>query len=196
MLPALVACGRVGFDDVPLTSDGGTKGVVDAATNADPDAGSGAGTGAFGTMQVGISTQNTGADRVWLSRAMLTETAQVHTIVAHLAGGSSSSTVRGVLYRDASGAPSTLVGVTTDVMVAASSSPAWVPLAFATPVSLAPGMYWIGTHSAVQVGIAYQSAMGASKFNNDIFSDGTDATYAGGAQTFTLQLSIYAEYTR
>ena len=70
-----------------------------------------------------------------------------------------------------------------------------MPLPFATPVPLSPGMYWLGTHNSTAIGIAYQSATEASKSNNDTFSDGAGATYAGGA-TFSLQLSVYAECTR
>jgi hypothetical protein len=196
-------CGRVGFDPLGAAGrvDGGTPdgtgggGTPDGTgSSGTPDATVNVGT--FGSTQVGISTQNSGADRVWLSKFTLPEAAQVQRIVAHLAPGSSTSSVRGVIYADAAGTPSTLVGTTGSVVVANTSAPDWVPLPFAAPVSLAPGTYWLGTHTMFQLGIAYQSAAGASKFNNDIFSDGPDATYAGGAQTFTLELSIYAEYTR
>ena len=189
------ACGRVGFDAVDNANQVVDGGTGDGMQTGSPDAPAGS-TATFGSTQVGISTQNSGADRVWLSRFTLTEAGQVQRIVAHLAPGSSTSMVRGVLYADASSAPATLLGSTTSVTVANTSQPDWVSLPFSAPVSLAPGTYWLGTHTMFQVGIAYQSAMGLSKFNNDTFSDGADATYAGGTQTFTLELSIYAEYTR
>jgi hypothetical protein len=184
-------CGRIGFD--PLSGPGlGDGGITDANAGGSADAtdASAANVGTFGTMQVGISTQNTGADRVWISKFTLPEAAQVQKIVAHLAPGSSTSSVHGVIYADASGTPTTLLGTTANVTVANSSTPGWVPLPFGAPVALAPGTYWIGTHTMFQLAIAYQSAMGISKFNNDTFSDGADATYAGGAQSFTLELSI------
>ena len=190
-------CGRIGFDPLggPELGDGGlTDG--NAGGSADATDASAANVGTFGTMQVGVSTQNTGADRVWISKFTLTEAAQVQKIVAHLAPGSSTSSVRGVIYADGSGTPTTLLGSSANVVVANTSQPDWVSLPMVTPVSLAPGDYWLGTHTMFQLAIAYQSAAGASKFNNDTFSDGADATYGGNAQTFTLELSIYAEYTR
>jgi hypothetical protein len=193
------ACGRIGFD--PLGGPGGLGddelgdgGLSDGMQGGSVDAPGAMGT--FGSTDVGISTQNTGADRVWISSFTLSEAAQVQRLVAHLAPGSSTSSVHGVIYADASGTPTTLLGTTANVTVANSSTPGWVPLPFGAPVALAPGTYWIGTHTMFQLAIAYQSAMGISKFNNDTFSDGADATYAGGAQSFTLELSIYAEYTR
>lgn len=188
-------CGRIGFDLRGGPAQGDDDDVtIDAMGSASIDAA--VATGSFGTMQIGVSTQNTGADRVWMSRFSLAEAAQVQTVVAHLGPTAGTSTVRGIIYADASGTPTTLLGTTTNVMVDGASQPDWRTLPFASPVALAPGMYWIGTHTSVQLSIAYQSATGASKFNNDTFSDGTDATYGGGAQTFTLELSIYAEYTR
>jgi hypothetical protein len=191
-------CGRIGFEPLGGQSSG-DGGITDGLGDGGGGSGSAdapGSTGTFGTMQIGISTQNTGADRVWLSKFTLPEAAQVQRIVAHLAPGSSTSSVRGVIYADGSGTPTTLLGTTANVLVANTSQPDWVSLGFVAAVPLAPGDYWLGTHTSLQLGIAYQSATGAAKFNNDIFSDGTDATYGGGAQTFTLELSIYAEYTR
>lgn len=189
-------CGRIGFDPLgtAVTGDGGddSGGTTDGMGTTD----GAANVGTFGTMQVGISTQNTGADRVWISKFTLAEAAQVQKIVAHLAPGSSTSSVRGVIYADGSGTPTTLLGSSANVVVANTSQPDWVSLPMVTPVSLAPGDYWLGTHTMFQLAIAYQSSAGASKFNNDTFSGGADATYGGNAQTFTLELSIYAEYTR
>lgn len=189
------ACGRIGFDPLGGGNDGVSDGGhTDGMQSGSADAAVAMGT--FGSTEVGISMQNTGSDRVWISSFTLGEAAQVQRLVAHLAPGASTSSVHGVIYADASGTPTTLIGTTANVTVANTSSPGWVALPFNAPVSLAPGTYWIGTHTMFQLSIAYQSAMGLSKFTNDTFSDGADATYGGGAQTFTLELSIYAEYTR
>jgi hypothetical protein len=190
-ISCLAGCGRLGFEERNVNADaaGGSGGTITDAPTGD------ASTASFGSMEVGISTQNTSNDRVWVSRFTLTEPAAVQQLVAYFAPNSGQSNLRGVIYADASGTPTSLLGSTT-VVLAAQAQPTWVPLPFAAPVMLSPGDYWIGTHTATAIGIAYQSNMGASKFANDLFSDGTNATYTGSATTFTLQLSIYAEYTR
>lgn len=196
---ALVACGRIGFDEAAGALDGNTTSGSDGALAGGDATGTDAsGTaGTFGTMQVGISTQNAGADRVWISRFALTEPAMVHTLVVHAGPtGAQASTVRGVIYADAAAAPTTLLGTTTELALPGSSTPGWLSLPFAAPIALSPGMYWLGTHNAITFSIEYRSAVGITKFGADLYSDGTDATYGGGATSFTMELSIYAEYTR
>lgn len=149
----------------------------------------------FGTMEVGISTQNTGVDRVWISQFELAEPALVNALAAYVGPvGSADATLRGVIYTDAAGAPTMLAGTTNEVLLSGSAAPAWVTLPMAAPRSLAPGTYWLGVHASAQASIAYQSATGATKFASDTYSDGTAATYSGSATTFTMQLSIYATY--
>lgn len=190
MLVMLAACGRIGFDNL----DTGTSGSTDAAGSSSGS--DDAAVGTFGTTQVGISSQNSGADRVWISKFTLAEPAQVHAIVAHMGpSGSMASLVRGIVYADAAGTPTTLLGRTDEVALSGTDMPDWVTLPFASPVALAPGTYWLGTHCQTQTRIEYQSATGLTTFVNDVYSDGTDATYAG-AGPFTMQLSVYAAYTR
>ncbi len=192
---ALAACGRVGFDprggeNATEPDGGGTSPGEDGGSDA-------ASAGSFGTMEVGISSQNSGSDRVWISRFALTDPAVVHTLTAHIAPvGAQATSLRGVIYADASGGPTTLLGTTTEVALPGSAIPGWVALPLATPPSLPPGTYWLGLHTSTQASIQYRSAAGATKFAGDIYGDGTDATYAGSATTFTMELSIYAEYTR
>lgn len=193
-IACLAACGRLRFDERGVRADGGDAGTTeDGARDApDPDAG----TGTFGTMQVGISTQNTGADRVWLSKFTVTDPALVQRLVVHVAAtGGQGSTLRGVIYADAGGTPTALLATTAAVAVS-SMQASWVPLALAAPASLVPGTYWLGTHNATAISIDYQSATGATRFTGDTFSDGADAAYGGGATTYNMELSIYAEYTR
>jgi hypothetical protein len=195
-ITCLAGCGRIAFDErAPFDAgDGGAPG--DGGRDASDGASDDASTGTFGTMDVGVSIQNTSTDRVWISQFMLTEPAMVQQLVVRCAPtGGQGADVRGVIYADASGTPATLLA-TTNVITVPSGPQSWVPLAFSAPLALEPGMYWLGTHNASAISIAYQSAIGGTKFNNDVFADGTDATYGGGATTFSMQLSIYAEYTR
>lgn len=186
-------CGRIAFEERAPRLDAGDAGApVDGATDGNDDAS----TGTFGTMQIGISTQNTGADRVWISQFMLTEPAMVQQLVVHFAPtGGQGSDVRGVIYADAAGSPTTLLA-TTNVLAVPSAPSSWVPLALPAPLALEPGTYWLGTQNANAISIEYQTSVGATKFSGDTFSDGADASYGGGATTYSMQLSIYAEYTR
>lgn len=201
-LAALAGCGRIGFDalgggggggdDTMQLDSGSGSGSSDAALPSDA---SGA-AGTFGTMEVGISTQNTGADRIWISSFALTESALVHTLVVHVGPtGGKSTTLRGVIYADAGGTPTTLLGTTDQVALSGSAARGWLALPLASPLSLAPGTYWLGTHNATQLGIEYRSATGCTRFTSDLYGDGASSPYAGGATTYTMQLSIYAEYT-
>lgn len=190
----LAGCGRLAFDEVVARSDAGNgSNGSNGSGTASADAAS---TGSFGTMQIGISRQNTSNDRVWISKFVLAEPANVQQLVVHFeVTGAQGSSVRGIVYADSNGTPTTLLG-TTNVVDAPQMQAAWVPLPFATPLMLSPGTYWLGTQNSNAIGIAYQSSTGASKFSNDAFSDGAAMPYAGGGTTFALQLSVYAEYTR
>jgi hypothetical protein len=68
----------------------------------------------------------------------------VTQLKAYLAGGSSSSTVRGIVYRDSGGQPGAFVAVTQPVTTPAGTAAGWVQLSFASPVALSAGSYWLG----------------------------------------------------
>lgn len=191
-IACLAGCGRLAFDEQDPRSDSGMTGQGSGDGGGSTSDG---GTSNFGSTQVGISTQNSGTDRVWMSKFTLPESAMLQQLVVYCAANSQTSTVRGIVYADAAGTPTTLLGSSSVVNVSSTQS-SWVPLPFAAPVTLAPGTYWIGTQTSNAIKISYQSATGASRFNSDLFADGADTTYAGGATTYTMELSIYGEYTR
>ena len=192
------ACGRIGFDERVGLVDGSTTGSDDGAIiGGDTGSDGSGGTGSFGSTEIGISSQNTGQDRVWITRFSLIEPAMVQTIVAHFGvQGGQGATVRGVVYADSANEPAALLARTDEVALAAGAAPSWVTLAFASPLVLQPGAYWLGTHNGSSISLQYQSTMGATKFAGDLYSDGTAATYAVGTTTFAMQISIYAEYLR
>jgi hypothetical protein len=197
-ISCVTACGRIGFDERAGLVDGSTNGSDDGAIiGGDGGSDGSGGTGSFGSTEIGISSQNTGQDRVWITRFMLTEPAMVQTIVAHFGvQGGQGALVRGVVYADAANEPAGLIARTNESALAAGAAPSWVTLAFASPLPLSPGAYWLGTHNGSSISVQYQSTMGATKFAGDLYSDGTAAAYATGTTTFAMQLSIYAEYTR
>jgi hypothetical protein len=49
-----------------------------------------------------------------------------------------------VIYRDAAGAPGALAAVGPEQVITPAAGGEWIALPLATPVSLAPGTYWLG----------------------------------------------------
>jgi hypothetical protein len=183
------ACGRIGFDVADDAGNGGSADASGTGIDANPNSGT------FGSTVVGGSNQGTGNNRVWVSSATLNESAMVHTLVAHLGVSVAATTVRGVIYTDAAGQPSTWIATTNEVALPFGAAPAWVTFSFASSVSLVPGTYWLGTHNASAIDLQYEDLVGTTKFVGDTYADGSDFTFASGT-TIVSRLSIYAEYTR
>ena len=182
---ACVACGRIGFD--ARGEGSGSGDAQGAGTDGNPNAGT------FGSTEVGGSTQGTGNNRVWITRATLGESAMVDRLVVHLGVSVAATTVRGVIYSDSAGEPSTWGASTNEVALPFGAAPGWVTFAFASPVSLAPGAYWLGTHNASAIDLQYEDMIGTTKFTPDVYADGSDFMFASGT-TIAATLSIYAEY--
>jgi len=192
----IAGCGRMGFD-TRATGDAtdATSGADVGGPDAPPDAMITPGTMTVGFPQVGASTQNTSADRVWMSKFTLAQPGTLQRLVAYAGiGGGQPANLRGVIYADSAGTPTSLVVATPGVALAAQMPAGWVSLPLASSQALAAATYWIGVQTDSAVQIAYQVTVGATKNSLDSYANGLDATYAGGTQTFTMQLSVYGEY--
>lgn len=78
--------------------------------------------------------------------------------------------------------------------MSAGRAAGWITLAFATPVRLAAGTYWIGLHTGGGTPVlryAATTASGALRHNGDAYADGAAATF-GSAGTDAKSLSLYA----
>lgn len=190
---ACIACGRVGFDGRSDDDDGQGGDAADAPATGGGDGS--ANSGSFGSTAVGGSTQMSGNNRVWVTSATLTEPAMVDRLVVHLGVSVAATTARGLIYTDSAGVPSTWVASTNEVALAFGTAQGWVTFAFASPVSLAPGTYWIGTQNASAIDIQFDGQTGTTKFANDVYSDGANFSFGTGT-SIVATLSIYAEYTR
>jgi hypothetical protein len=135
-----------------------------------------------------------GNNRVWVTTATLTEPAMVDRLVVHLGVSVAATTARGLIYTDSAGVPSTWVASTNEVALPLGTAPDWVTFTFASPVALAPGVYWIGTHNASAIDIQFDGQGGTTKFANDVYSDGANLSFGTGT-SIVAQLSIYAAYT-
>jgi len=115
--------------------------------------------------------------------------------LASPAGG--SQRMRPVIYRDAAGAPGALVAVGPEQLVTPKASGEWVALPLATPVSLAPGTYWLGmlTGETSKATVHFVGTTPRAKvYIWDAYANGA----ASPAPAGTLDagpISIYAEYT-
>jgi hypothetical protein len=99
-----------------------------------------------------------------------------------------------VVYADAAGAPGALIGRTNEVTIAAGRAPGWVTLGFASPVRLAAGSYWLGTHAggtATVARYAYTAVADAFRRNGDAYGDGSSSPF-GTPVADARQLSMEA----
>jgi hypothetical protein len=107
---------------------------------------------------------------------------------------SGSQPVTGVLYAGTASGPTTRVQATSAVTITAGRAAGWVKLAFAVPVRLAAGTYWIGLHTGGTTPVlrfAARPAAGALRYNADAYADGAAATF-GTASSDDKSLSLYA----
>ena len=58
------------------------------------------------------------------------------------------------------------------------------------------GTYWIGLQADGGVRVAYQAGTGSTKFKNgDAYADGPDPTWGAASSTYSMEMSVYAEYS-
>jgi hypothetical protein len=157
-------------------------------------------TAAFGRTTVG-SMHDLAADQKRASRFSVTESSIVSEISAYLDGKGSkkgrSQAVRYLIYADSGGRPGSLLGATAPHTIVKGATGAWVTLALATPLSLAPGAYHLGVHGGTQNGAARYSAVrasGAMRHNKNLFAAGPSDPF-GSTSSQDQSLSIFATRT-
>lgn len=101
-------------------------------------------------------------------------------------GTGANEVIKGILYDDdgASGKPGTLLGTTAEITITDGQSAGWVEGAFASPITLASGDYWIGFHGGATAGVARfgsdQPATSNRIYVNQNYTLGPLATWTGG----------------
>ena len=181
---------------VAATNTGGTSsatanptGVVTAAPTS----------GTFGVTTVGPSSDAVLADRKRVNRYQLTVAGKVTKLSIYLqpAGVSGTQSFKGLIYSDNAGAPSALLGASSQLMFSSTGSPGWYDLVFPSPVALAPGSYWIGIISGPTSHVAafrWTSVASSRDYNADAYSSGPTNPF-GTPTVDSEQMSIYATYT-
>jgi glucose/arabinose dehydrogenase len=175
----------------PTTSSSTTTSTT-TSTTAPP-----AGTAWFGNHSVGSQTSVNTADYSRLSPFALGESATVTRLFIYLASpAGGSQRIRPVIYRDTQGRPGALAATGPERSISPATSGEWVALPLATPVSLAPGTYWLGmiTGDTSMATVHFVGTSPASKvFIWDAYSNGPAAT-ADPPTVVPGPISVYAEY--
>jgi hypothetical protein len=105
--------------------------------------------------------------------------------------------LEGVLYSDAAGKPSGLLGTTSPLTFSSTKAAGWYDLTFPTPIKLAAGSYWIGVlagQASRVVGFRYDSVAGSRDWNANTYSSGPSNPF-GPVTVDSRQTSLYATYT-
>jgi hypothetical protein len=108
-----------------------------------------------------------------------------------------SQLIKGVVYGDATGSPTGLLGTTIRLTFTSKSKAGWYHLAFATPLKLAAGNYWIGMITGASQYVAaehYDSVANAEDYNSNSYTAGASKSF-GSFKTTNEQMSLYATFT-
>src|SRR5439155_25925217 len=104
--------------------------------------------------------------------------------------------MKGIIYSDAGGAPSALLGVSEQIAFLNTNAAGWYDMKFASPVKLAAGNYWIGliTGGTSNVaGFRYDSGAGSRDYNANTYTSGPTNPF-GAVTVDAEQTSLYATY--
>ena len=160
-------------------------------------------TGTFGKTTVGAKTDNAMfADYKIVHSATLAVSGSITKLSVYAIPGVKSPSpqaLKAVIYSDSGGSPGTLLASGTEVTYRGNvNARGWLDLAFASPVALAPGTYWIGFITGSEskgMGYVYDVASGSRAYNPDTYVSGATAVF-GALSRDSEQASIYATYTQ
>jgi hypothetical protein len=110
---------------------------------------------------------------------------------------SGSQLIKGIVYGDSKGSPTGLLGTTIQLTFTSKSKAGWYHLAFATPLKLAAGNYWIGMITGASQYVAaehYDSVANAEDYNSNSYTSGPSNPF-GSFKTTNEQMSLYATFT-
>ncbi|HEX4187041.1 MAG TPA: S8 family serine peptidase [Solirubrobacteraceae bacterium] len=153
----------------------------------------------FGKIAVGGSTDNFAADRKRVNRYALPIAASVSKLSIYLApsGTAGEQVLRGLIYADSGGSPSSLLATSAQLTFKSTSASGWYDLDFASPAVLAAGNYWIGVITGATghvAGFRFDSVAGSRDYNSDPFTSGPTNPF-GAFSTDSEQTSLYASYS-
>jgi hypothetical protein len=152
----------------------------------------------FGKTCVGANSDYFLSERKRVNRYALTEAGSVTKLSVYLVPRSSGEEVfRGLIYAEANGAPSSLLGATREFTYSSTDGTGWFDLSFATPVKLAPGNYWIGIMTGATGGVAgwrWDEVPLSRDYNSNEFTPGPTDPFGAVSQD-SEEASLFATYT-
>jgi hypothetical protein len=152
----------------------------------------------LGKPQIGGSLAGFPSDLKAVNRYSLPTAAAGSGLQVYLApnGVPGDQRLRGVVYADAGGAPGALVGVTEELDFPSSASAGWYDLAFASPLHIPSGDYWLGVISGPQPSVAafaYDPVTGSRATSANPYAAGPTDPF-GPIVTDNAQMSLYLVY--
>ena len=161
---------------------------------------SGGGTGTFGTTTPGTLTDSAALNLKVVSKYTAPSAGNVVKVTGYLSGlgaTTSSEKIKAIIYANAGGAPGSLLGVSSEVVIKAKAAWAWVTFTFASPVAIPAGTIWIGYIAGGSKGdliqMRYSQVAGDLRYNFNTYTAGPAATF-GTAASADLHYSLYATY--
>jgi hypothetical protein len=153
----------------------------------------------LGKTTVGASADVFAANRKRVSEYSLPVVGSVSKLSVYLAPTtvSGQQVLEGILYANASGAPSGLLATTAPLTFSSTNAPGWYDLSFPAPLKLAAGSYWIGVitgETGKVAGFRYDSVAGSRDYNANTYTAGPSNPF-GSVTTDSEQASLYATYT-
>lgn len=158
-----------------------------------------AGVGTFGTNSVGGSSDTFSANLKRVNSYSLPASGSVTKLSVYLTptGTSGQADIKGVIYSDSGGAPSSLLAVSNELVFSNTQAAGWYDLTLPAAVNLAAGKYWIGLITGGTTGAAgfrYSSVSASRDKNSNTYASGPSNPF-GSFVTDSEQMSLYATYT-
>jgi hypothetical protein len=152
----------------------------------------------FGKTAVGASSGHYAADTKRVNRFSLGAEGTVSKLSVYLqpTGTTGQESIEGVIYSDAGGSPGALIATSSPLTFSDTSTAGWYDLSFATPPTLAPGDYWLGTITGgtdFVIGFRYDTSSGSRDGNGNVFASGPTGAFGSFWQDDD-EMSINATY--
>jgi subtilisin family serine protease len=157
-------------------------------------------TATFGKTSVGAHGDGLTADRKRVNAYSLGEAGTLKKLRVYLrpTGTAGQQVIKGVIYRDAGGAPGSLLASSNEIVFHSTDPAAWYDLPLAAPLALPPGTYWIGLLSGKTARVAKfrWDSVSASRISNvNSYASGPSNPFGSPASTDAEQMSLYAVYS-
>jgi hypothetical protein len=148
----------------------------------------------FGRRNYGTGLNRAMEKDKMVSKFTLTEKAEIGKLTVY-GLCTLGANIKGIIYSDSAGSPSTLLGATPEVTVTGGAQ--LVVLTFASRITLEAGNYWIGIHHKTVGGtfnyICQSPVTGGIAGATDDYDDGTAASF-GAVTWYDYEMCIYATY--